>query len=67
MKARFCELLGYNMPTYAGMIEKARDAGTPEEYHFAATIIRRARNLTRLGRANALRDLRDATGRAGRT
>ena len=69
-KTRFSAPLGCDVPdyppTYAGMIEQSRDEGTAEAYHYAATIIRRSRNLSRQGRANALRDLRDAMGRSGR-
>jgi len=52
-------------PTYEGYIQRAIDSGTDEEYRWAAAIIRKSRNLTRQGRANALRDLRDGFSKTG--
>ena len=47
-------------PTYAGMVEHLRDDPSTENYRFFTTVVCRSRNLTRQGRANVLRDLRDA-------
>ena len=64
MKLRYSNLLGEMTPdyppTYGGMVEHLRDDPSTENYRFFTTVVRRSHTLTRQGRANVLRDLRDA-------